>query len=96
MNQNLLRLAKRREHLVEKAEAQRLALAQNVEVWSKPLTMADQGLNVLRYIRNHPIMIAGGGTAVLSMLRPSRFGKWFRRGWLAWQILQKLSNKSKP
>jgi len=86
-----MRLKKRRERLVEKAQAQRLVIAQNLDVWHKPLTIVDQCLNVLQYIRNHPVMIAGSSTALFSILRPSKFGKWFKRGWLAWQILRKLS-----
>ena len=95
MNENLLRLAKRRERLVEKAQAQRLALSQSLDVWRKPLAIVDQSLNVLRYIRNHPVVITGGSTVLLSMLRLGKLEKWFRRGWLAWQILRKLSSKSK-
>jgi hypothetical protein len=96
MNENLLRLAKRRERLVTDAQAQRLVIEQNVNVWRKPLAMADQGLHALRYIRNHPMLIAGGSAALLSTRRPGGIGKWFRRGWVAWQILRRFSNKSKP
>jgi len=96
MNQNLLKLAKRRANLVKKAEAQRLAVSQSLDVWRKPLSVADHGLNVLRYLRRHPFMMAGGGTALLSIFRPNGFGKWVQRGWLAWQILRKLNGKSKP
>ena len=95
MNKNLLKLAKRREHLVIKAEAQRLTVSQSLDIWRKPLSIADHGLNVLRYVRNHPFMIAGGSTALISIIRPNGFGKWFQRVWLAWQILRKLSKKSK-
>lgn len=95
MNGKLLKLAKRRERLVAEAEAQRLALAQNIEVWRKPLAIADQGLVALRYVKSHPILMAGSSVALLSIWRPGNIGKWFRRGLVAWQFLRKFSNKSK-
>jgi hypothetical protein len=55
--------------------------------------MMDKALAALRYIKNHPIYIAGGGAALLSIAKPSGIGKWYRRGWLAWQILKKFRNK---
>ena len=95
MNKNLLRLAKRRARLVAVAEEQRLAVAQSLEVWSKPLGVASIGLYAFRYIKNHPLMVAGGGTALLSTLLPGSIGKWSRRGWLLSLILRKLSHQLK-
>ena len=95
MNENLLRIAKRRERLLVNAEAQRLVLAQSVDVWRKPLEIADQGLYAFRYITNHPMMAAGGGTALLSMLLPGSIGKWSRRGLLLSLIMRKFSHKFK-
>lgn len=95
MNENLIKLAKRRARLVAEAEAQRVSIDENVDVWRKPLAMADQGLYAFRYVRNHPLIVAGGGTALLSLLRPSSFGKWFRLGWVASLVLKKYSHKSK-
>jgi len=54
MNEKLIRLAGRRERLVAQAAAQRMALAQNIEPWRKPLARADQRLAALRYIKRHP------------------------------------------
>jgi len=95
MNENLIKLAKRRERLVAEAEAQRLSLKENINVLSKPLALADQGLYAFRYVWNHPLIVAGGGTALLSLLRPSSFGKWFRFGWVASLVLKKYRQKSK-
>lgn len=92
MNDKLTQLAARRELLVSRAAAQRLVLAQNIEPWRRPLALVDQGLNVFRFIKRHPVWIAGG-SALLAMLRPERTGKWLRRGWVAWQIIRKLRDK---
>ncbi len=92
MNDKLIRLAERREHLVAQAAAQRTALAQSIEPWRIPLTLVDQGLSALRFIRSHPAWIVGGA-ALLAVLRPGRAGKWLRRGWLSWQIINKLRSR---
>lgn len=92
MNDKLIRLAERREHLVAQAAAQRMALAQNIEPWRKPLARADQGLAALRYISSHPAWIVGG-VALLAILRPGRIGKWLGRGWVTWQMLHKLRGR---
>jgi hypothetical protein len=92
MNKKLTRLAERRERLVVQAAAQRTALAQNIAPWRIPLALADQGLAALRFIKSHPALIVGG-VAVLVALRPGSLGKWLQRGWLTWQIVNKLRSK---
>lgn len=97
MNEKLRRLAERREQLVAQAAAQRLALAQNIEPWRRPLARVDQGLAALRYIKRHPAWIVGG-VALLAALRPGRaraagVGKWLTRGWATWQLLHRLRGR---
>jgi YqjK-like protein len=89
MNEKLIRLAERRERLVVQAAAQRVALAENIEPWRAPLALADRGLTALRLIRSHPAWLVGG-LVLLVALRPGRAGKWLRRGWVTWQIMQRL------
>jgi hypothetical protein len=89
MNNKLIRLAERREQLIAAADAQRTVLAQTVAPWRTPLALADQGLAALRYVRQHPEWIAGG-VALFVALRPNRVGTWLRRGWLTWQVVNKL------
>lgn len=93
MNKKLLKLAQRREHLVSEAEKQRNQLAQTVDTLRAPLAMADKGLAAIRYIKAHPLLMAGGGAVLMKVLRPSRIGKWFGRGLFAWQMVRKLQNK---
>jgi YqjK-like protein len=90
MNKKLLKLAKRREYLVAKAENQRMQLAQEVDVWRAPLALADQGLAALGFIKKHPILAAGGSAVLVRLLRKSFIGKWFSRGLFALQIVRKL------
>jgi hypothetical protein len=93
MNPRLQKLAVRRQHLIAQAASQRQLLARDSHSWHQPLAIVDKALAALRYIKHHPIYIAGGGAALLSMAKPSGIGKWYRRGWLAWQILNKFRNK---
>lgn len=90
MNHKLRRLAERRKYLVAEAEAQRLLLIENVEPLRSTLLLADKGLAAIHYINTHRAWVASSSLALLTVVRPSRIGKWFRRGWLAWQMVRKL------
>ncbi|HNV88756.1 MAG TPA: YqjK-like family protein [Methylotenera sp.] len=93
MNKKLLKLAQRRERLVSEAETQRMKLVQTVDTLRPALAMADKGLAAIRYIKAHPLLMAGSGAVLMKVLRPSRIGKWFGRGLFAWQMVRKLQNK---
>ena len=93
MNEKLLKLAQRREHLVLEAAKQRLQLAQAVEVWREPLALADQGLDAISYIKKHPILIAASSAVLVRLLRKSFIGKWLGRGMMAWQFVRKLQDR---
>lgn len=92
MNDKLTRLVARREQLIAQATAQRMALAQNIELWRTPLALADQGLAAVRFIKSHPAWIVGGAV-LLAALRPGRVGKWLRRGWVTWQVVRNLRSR---
>lgn len=92
MNGKLTRLAERRERLIMRAAAQRMALAQGIEPWRTPLALADRGLDALRFIKNHPVWTAGG-SLLLAAVRPGRAGKWLGLGWVTWKILLKLRGR---
>lgn len=92
MSDKTAQLARRREHLVAQAEAQRRALALQAQVWQKPLALADQGLAGLRYLRQHPLWLVGAG-ALVGLLRPARVAKLLTRGLLTWKMVQKLRGR---
>ncbi len=97
MNDKLTRLAARREQLIAQTAAQRMALAQSIEPWRTPLVLADQGLTVIRLIKSRPVWLVGAAL-LLAVLRPvglrsGRIGKWLRRGWVTWQVVQNLSSR---
>lgn len=92
MNVKSSRLAERRERLVAQAAAQRRTLTQNIEPWRTPLALVDQGLIALRYIKRHPEGLVGV-VVILAALRPGRVATWLGRGWVSWQLLQRLRGK---
>ena len=93
MNENLLKLARRREHLVLEAAKQRVQLAQAVEVWREPLALAEQGLAAISFIKKHPILMAASTAVLVRLVRKSFMGKWLGRGMMAWQLVRKVQSK---
>ena len=93
MNNSLITLAKKRQRLVDEAQMQRLAVANQLQAWHKPISMLDYAINMLRYVKQHPILVASGGSALLSMFKPNALSLWLQRGLLAWQILSKFRKK---
>lgn len=86
---NKIRLAERRKQLIAQAAVQRTTLAQCIEPWRVPLARVDQGLNLLRTIKRHPVWIVGG-VVLFAALKPVRVLTWLRRGWVTWQVLHRL------
>lgn len=93
MNTSLATLAKKRQRLIEEAQIQRRTVADQLQAWHKPLGMLDYAINMLRYIKQHPVLVASGGSALLSILKPNALSLWLQRGLLAWQILSKFRKK---
>ena len=94
MNVTLVTLAKKRQHLIEEAQKQRMAVSDQLHAWHKPISMIDYAINMLRYIKHHPVLVASGGSALLSMFKPNALSLWLQRGLLLWQILNKFRKKA--
>ncbi len=92
MKKTLLRIAVRRERLVALAASQRGTLTLAIEPWRVPLALADQGITVVRYLKQHPEGVVGAAV-LLAALRPGRVATWLGRGWVSWQLLQTLRSK---
>lgn len=90
MNENLTRLARRREELTQQAATQRTALSQDAESWRIVLERADQGLAALHYLKTHPIWLVSAGGILLTVLGPGRVWRWMGRGVFAWRIASRL------
>jgi len=89
MKSHTTSLVDRRKRLLAQAAAQRTALAQSIEPWRPTLAVVDQGLTALRYVKRHPLLLAGG-IALIAVVRPGRSWSWLQRGMLAWQAVRKF------
>jgi hypothetical protein len=89
MHEKLMLLAERRQRLIQQAAEQRNMLSQNIEPLRKPFAIADRGLEIIRYVRENPLLMAGT-TALLGIIRPLRYTKWFHAGWLAFKLARNM------
>jgi hypothetical protein len=80
--------AARRDRLLALIAAQRERLAQDAEPLRRRLAIVDQGLQAVRYVRQHPLLLAGAG-ALLLLTRPRGAVAWLRRGWMGWLLLRR-------
>ncbi len=92
MNQKRISPGERRLQLVAQITAQRALLALEMEPMRAHLALADKGVAVVRYIRQHPVITLGGGL-FLALMRTRGAGKWLQRGWLFWQMGRRLRKR---
>ena len=85
MNTKLTQLTERRATLVARAAAQRIELSQALEPWRGPLSVVDQVWGAVRFITDHPALLAGM-VAFVATLRPWRMVGWLPKGWVIWRI----------
>lgn len=93
MNEKLTRLAERREYLINQAAKQRTALTHEAVPWRSLMEHADQGLAVVRYLKNHPMWLVGATGALFTALGPGRVWRWLGRGLIGLQMLNRLRNR---
>ena len=74
MKKRLAALTHRRRGLLEKIEAQRIDVAEISVHWQKPLALVDVGLKAVRFVHNHPALMAGDVTALLAWRRKGIVG----------------------
>lgn len=87
MNNNIIQLSARRAALLAKIENQRLALADAITPLRRPLSLADKGLNAMRYLASHPVLVAGIATAVVVATRPKNWIFVLGKGWMMLRLL---------
>ncbi|MDD2832622.1 MAG: YqjK-like family protein [Methylotenera sp.] len=89
-SQKLSLLAERRRKLINKAAAQRVLLSVEMEPLKKPLAVADRGLEIFHFFRQHPILMLGV-TSVISAINPSRISKWLQTSLSVLQLARSIS-----
>jgi len=80
----LAQIHARRERLLVKAAAQREEVALLLEPWHAPLAVADKGVAVAAYVREHPSIVVVA-VAALVVLSPKRALRWARRAFAVWR-----------
>lgn len=89
MNVRLSMIRQQRRMLQLRSRSQRLALAQQFEVWHKPLSIADFAVNTVRSLRVHPLAIAAALAFLLATPR-HRITIWAGRILTGWEIFHLL------
>lgn len=59
MNKELQKVIQKRAELISKISNQRDQIAQIGAKWRLPLSFADHALQVVQYVRSHPVLVAG-------------------------------------
>ena len=84
-------LVLRQQRLLVRSTQLRLALAEQAQVFEKPLAVADQVRGSLQWLYRNPQWPLGA-LLVLLALRPRRALRWGGRLWLAWKTFDRARN----
>lgn len=98
MKARLAELAFRRGQLLEKIDAQRMELSDISRQLERPLAVADAGLRVVHYLRNHPLFLAGG-VVILMLWRGKGLFTLAQAGQHLWRLYYSrpvLASKHSP
>jgi len=93
VKEKLAALAERRQKLIHKAASQRVALATSMASLHRPLVIADRSLQVVRYFRQHPVLmfsVTTISTALMRKLHIARFSALLQTGWSAFQLVRSI------
>lgn len=93
MNEKLIALAERRQNLVHKISSQRILLAQSIEPLRQPLVIADHGLEIVRYFRKYPVLMAGVSAltgVLIRRLHVARFSALLQTSWSVFQLVRDI------
>ncbi len=83
MNEKLYELKQRRGELLARIAAQRGQIAEAGAEWDAPLALADRGIAGVRYLRRHPLLVAGAMAFILVRRRSAAGLMW--GAWRLWK-----------
>lgn len=83
MNRQMSAVMQRRSELLARIAVQREQLAEVGARWQTPLALADQGLAAVRFLRSHPVLVAG--VAALFVIRRRGMVGLVKSGWQLWK-----------
>jgi hypothetical protein len=91
---SLLEIARRRERLIARAGAQRVAIAGIVRDVEAPAAIADRALAVARFLRLHPVLSAAAVAAAAAALQRPRVLLLAGRALAVWRLWRTVSSLS--
>jgi len=92
MNETMFDLMQRRRKLLEKISVQREQLAEISSELQSPLLLADKGVSVARFLRFHPMLVAG--IAALFVMRKRSVAGLVWVAWSAWKVFRDITSIS--
>ncbi|MCX7192528.1 MAG: YqjK-like family protein [Proteobacteria bacterium] len=97
MDKRRLQVMQRRQALLAKISGQREQLSEIGTRWQPALHVADQAWLAARFMRRHPLLVAGlAGLAVVRRSGVTGLVKGAWRVWKGYQLLNALSRKITP
>jgi hypothetical protein len=85
-----MEIARRKERLIALAAVQRTQAANAFRRWEGPAAVIDRGIEAVRYVKSHPLLL-GAAVAVLVVAGRRSVFKWVGRGFVAWRAWQSLA-----
>jgi hypothetical protein len=92
MNEKLLDLMAHRDKLLARISTQREQLAEIGSQLERPLSLADRGVAVARFLRIHSLLVAG--VAALLLMRQRNLAGLAWAGWRVWKIFRGFTSIS--
>jgi hypothetical protein len=89
MSANLKDLELRLQELTLQADRERNDFSEHFEVWEKPLSWADKGVDAFNFLKNNPILWTSA-FAALSHYKPKLASKVLAVGWGAMKFLKSV------
>lgn len=86
----LIEIARRKERLIARAEAQRAAIRAEFLDLQKPIAVIDRGIEVGRFLRAHPLAV-GALVAFVTVLRGRGIVSMAGRAWSLWRAWRLVS-----
>jgi hypothetical protein len=91
MSPTLKDLELRQHELRVQSSRERKQFAEHFEVWEKPLSWADKGVDTFHFLKNNPILWTSA-FAALAHYKPKLAGKVLAVGWGTVKLLKSAKN----
>jgi len=86
----LIEIARRKERLSARAESQRAAIGANFRQLQGPIGVVDRGLEIVRFLRGHPLLVATV-IAVVVAFRRRGLASLAGRAFSVWRIWRSVA-----